>query len=490
MKKLLKIVLSVFLATALAIQLPVNVVSVVNAEDADTIEETTTDETVEETVVEDDEEILDSSAEESEEETEDSNELKYTDEDGNVYYYYKLSDSEITITNCRAVSANLIVPSTIDGYTVTSIEEYAFEINDSLVTVILPDTLVTIGEGAFADCDNLTSISIPASVTSIGEYVFYYCGSLKEIIVDENNSVYSSVDGVLFNKDQTTLILYPSDKADASYTIPEGVTSVSKNAFSFNYNITEVIFPNSMTTIDARIFDYCENLKTVEIPASITYIEDGSWGVFGARDCPYLESINVAEDNTAYSSIDGVLFNKDQTILICYPAGKTETSYVIPTGVTTIREEAFAFSHLTSIEIPDTVTTIESLAFYISNIESFTIPTSVTSIGDMAFFTSNVDYVNLYVYEGSYAHEYVKEHYFAEQYVVLENTTATVTSDPTEDTTTNTSTTNTTSSDSTTTDTSTVSNVQTGDESQLVAYALLGGIALAGVYFTRKKKYN
>ena len=229
---------------------------------------------------------------------------------------------------------------------VTSISDSAFSCCSSLTSITIPDSVINIGSYAFEDCKSLTSITIPDSVTSIGSRTFYNCTSLTSI------------------------------------TIPNSVTSIGDYAFSDCTSLTSITIPNSVTSIRDDAFSDCTSLTSITIPDSVTSI--GSHAFCG---CTSLTEISVNSKNANYSSENGMLFNKDKTMLICYPAGKKDSSYSIPDSVINIGSYAFEnCKSLTSITIPDSVTSIGGAAFrYCKSLTSITIPDSVTSIGGSAF---------------------------------------------------------------------------------------------------------
>jgi hypothetical protein len=342
--------------------------------------------------------------------------------------YYVLDDGTVNITGYYGSAETVVIPDTIDGKSVTSIGawvfsgftsltsitipdsvtsigEYAFGGCTSLTSITIPDSVTSIGDSAFGDCSSLTSITIPDSVTYIGDSTFYGCTSLTSITIPDSvtsigdsafwnctslksikipdgvtsisysafngctslttidveigNNNYTSVNGVLFNKNKTELICYPSEKVDKSYTIPNSVTEISWSAFHD-----------------------CTSLTNITIPNSVTYIDN-----FAFSGCTSLTAIDIATDNEYYTSVNGVLFNKDKTELRCYPAGKTDKSYNIPDGVTSIGYYAFyGCTSLTSITIPNGVTSIDWFAFSgCTSLKSITIPNGVTSIDWLAF---------------------------------------------------------------------------------------------------------
>ena len=285
---------------------------------------------------------------------------------------------------------------------VTSLDLCAFCGCSSLTGISLPESLTNIGNYAFYDCETLSNITVPAGVTYIGVDALSECPALTAIPVAPENNVYASLDGVLFNKAMTELICCPQGKSGA-YTIPVGVTVIGNNAFLKCTNLTSITIPEGVTSIGDRAFmectltDFllpetlntigmaafgnCLALKTVTIPAGVTSI--GS-SVF--TNCINLAAITVAPENSAYASIDGVLYSKAVTALLCCPGAKSGV-FTVPEGVTEIGSTAFySCRGLTSITIPEGVTSIGNNAFSnCSALTSITIPQSATSIGYYAF---------------------------------------------------------------------------------------------------------
>jgi uncharacterized repeat protein (TIGR03803 family) len=310
----------------------------------------------------------------------------------------------ITITGYAGPGGALTIPSTINGYPVTTIGEEAFEncstvtnvtigtnvtsIGDyafaycALTSVTMPNSVTSIGDYAFYVCTRLTSAPIPASVTSIGYGVFEECFDMAAISVAANNPAYISVAGVLFNKSQTTLIEYPAGNAATSYMIPASVISIGYGAFSDIF-VPNVTIPSSVTDIANQAF-FGSGLTSVTIPQSVTNIGSTAFG-----DCGAMTAFSVDTSNPSYVALDGVLFNKSQTTLIEYPAAKVGTSFTIPSSVTSIGVWAFADCGLTSVTIPNSVTSIGDYAFAYSSLASVTIPNSITTIGYFAFTYSS-----------------------------------------------------------------------------------------------------
>ena len=243
---------------------------------------------------------------------------------------------------------------------VTNICSFAFFGCKNLTSVTIPEGVTSIGSYAFNAC-NLTSMEIPASVTAIGTLDDSALGgagrNLTGYFVDEKNTAYTSVDGILFSKDGTVLVAYPQGKNDTSYSIPESVTCIASDAFGGS-RLTSVTIPESVTSIRLGAFFGCDGLTSITIPKSVVSIGD-----LALADCANLSNIYADEENTVYTSVDGILFNKEKTTLAIYPSGRKTTSYKIPEGVTSIGDYAFDGCGLTSVTIPGSVTSIGSSAF-------------------------------------------------------------------------------------------------------------------------------
>ena len=275
----------------------------------------------------------------------------------------------------RELPDGISIVQVADG--ITAIPDDAFWGCETLVDVTLPRTVRTIGKRAFGQCVNLAQINIPEGVTSIGDGAFLMCNSLTrltipdsvtsiegnpfrhlaaEIWVSSENPAISVVEGVVFNKDGTRLIACPRNKAD-TYEIPQGVLEIGTHAFENCNDLTAVTIPESVVSIEGNPFDFAQ-----------------------------LE-LKLAPENSDFSLIDGVLFDKTGTKLLVYPCGRPGDAYEVPEGTTEIGEAAFTgCQHLSNVTVPESVTTIAPNAFW------------------------NCENLRLYVWDGSYALQYAREH--------------------------------------------------------------------------------
>ena len=294
-------------------------------------------------------------------------------------FVYELYDGEAIIIGCLDESVEeLVIPATLGGCPVTRIES-----------------------GAFYSCTEVVSVSFPASMTEIWPEVFWNCSKITAFFVDENNPQYSTdSQGVLFNKDKTTLVMVP--KAwEGRYTVPNGVTAIGENALRCCGKLETVILPEGLVSIGQGAFSECYELRTIDIPESVTHIGAEAF-IYGSLQkifipagvetigekaffgCGMADGFRVAAQNPNYSSDEqGILYNKDKTRLI--QAGEDLPACVIPETVTVIGQGAFCYTGLREIVIPDAVTTLEEEAFWNCYLQDVTIGKGLKEIADDTF---------------------------------------------------------------------------------------------------------
>ena len=240
---------------------------------------------------------------------------------------------------------------------VTSIGNYAFLGCESLTSVTIPNSVTTIGASAFQGCTSLTSVTIPNSVTTIGDSAFRNCTSLTSVTIPD--SVTSICDFAFYNCTSLTSVNYLGTIEQwCSISFSSSPLCNGAKLYLNGELVTNLVIPNTVTEIKDYAFQGYTSLTSVTIGNSVTSIYDAF------RGCTSLKSITVDENNTAYKSIDGVLYSKDGKTLIVYAPGKTDKTFEIPNSVETIGDSAFeGCTSLTSVTIPNSVTTIGNFAF-------------------------------------------------------------------------------------------------------------------------------
>lgn len=289
-------------------------------------------------------------------------------------------DGVISIGDGAFMECSGLASVTLPNSLVT-IGQCAFWGCNNLKGLVLPESVTTIEYQAFCGCSDLVSLAIPASVSSIDD-TFWGCSSLTGFSVASDNPSYKAVEGVLFNKAGTEIHCFPNGQSRTTYTIPDGVGSIREAAFANCSRLQSLIIPQSVASIGAyafygctgltslilsadlaRIgdsafydcnhlsalvipdgvlsiggsaFGKCTGLSILEIPASVSTI-----GPIAFYDCTGLATIDVAIANTAYKSIEGILYDKAGTTLICCPSGNVISDFTVPDTVVAIEGWAF-----------------------------------------------------------------------------------------------------------------------------------------------------
>lgn len=262
-----------------------------------------------------------------------------------------------------------------------------------LVNMELPDSVAAIGEGAFLNCNELVSLRLPASLSSF-DPAMLGCEKLTDLTVSENNPNFSSVDGVLFSKDKTTLVYYLPTREDAEYTVPDGTKEIADKAFSENVSLTKVTLPASLERVGANAFSNCMSLETVSFAAESKQlvIDDRAFnntavssvslpaGVSALGDEVFTNSALAEIEFAANSSLTALgnnVFSNTDLVNVTLPAGLRVLgnsvfrnctlleSAVLPEGLTTMGDATFyGCSALTSVSLPSTLHTMGTETFY------------------------------------------------------------------------------------------------------------------------------
>ena len=351
-----------------------------------------------------------------------------------LWEYSLDDDKNATITAYNGYSSSLVIPTKIDGYTVTKIGDRVFADNTRLVMVVIPDSVTEIGAWAFDGCKNLSSVTLSKGLVDLQRQAFGECAKLTSITIPKSLEKCSIADysrGVFYESGLSEVkfengikaipdCLFAGATALETIVIPDTVTSIGDGAFSECFVLKNVTIPDSVTKIGSRAFNECTSLETITIPDSVTEI--GAWAFDGCKnlssvtlskglvdlqrqafgECAKLTSITIPKSLEKCSIADysrGVFYesglsevkfeNGIKAIPDCLFAGATALeTIVIPDTVTSIGDGAFSeCSALKNVTIPDSVTKIGSHAFdECTSLETITIPESIKELGNYAFY--------------------------------------------------------------------------------------------------------
>ena len=347
-------------------------------------------------------------------------------------FQYTVDDTGATVTGYTGQGGAVEIPSMLGGKPVVAIGDNAFNGNETITSVTMPDSVTTIGQRAFYDCKALKQLTLPENLTDIGAYAFSGCTALQnvtlpgklatiaerafdytgltaihipasvtmigqralsqnydllKITVDEANTVYCAEDNILYNKDKTTLIRAGSGLS-GDWSIPFGVK-----------------------TVEAMAFWNCWTLETLRIPATVQSI--GQIDMLGGC-CEKLSAIVVDAANPVYASLDGALCSKDGTVLYYLP--ENIGTYTVPDSVTRIANGAIQFTTSRqeglNLTLPESLSMIEDGNFsFIHGVFTFLNPN--LKIGSDWFMDCNAEKVVIRGYAGSTAQALAEEKNFA-----------------------------------------------------------------------------
>ncbi len=316
---------------------------------------------------------------------------EYTTEDGLYKYkYYDNTKSSIAISRYLGEEEAVYVPSEIEGKPVVSTSYQCFYMNQYI-----------------------KEIHFPASLTTLHSETFYACIACENYYVDENNPVYRSIDGVIYDKTGTKLCFCPENYQTETFVVKDDVVEIGINAFRYHQiyypkqiytapKIKHIVFPEGLKRIMGGAFDG-SYIQEFILPDSLT--DDGTNFLASATqykklhiganmgtkyvsgfNCYYLQEISVSPENEYFTVENNVLFNKEKDKLYCFPSGRAETTYRIPDGVKTVASYSFNSTRLKNIDFNE-VEVIESQTFGQDlSMKSLVFPKSVKSAKTIANF--------------------------------------------------------------------------------------------------------
>ena len=337
-------------------------------------------------------------------------------------YTYTVTDGKATITavsNDLYLNGDVVVPSTLGGYPVTAIGDYAFA-SCPLESLTIPAGIDSLGEGAFYCCTALKNLTLEEGVSSVGAYAFYGCNALESVVIPASITSMgsgmfaycSALKNVTFAVGSAVIGygMFSSCTALESISIPDGITSIGDYAFENCWELKTANIPETVTSIGNSAF-YSTALTSIHIPGSVTSLGEGAFYC-----CTALQNLTIEE---GVSSVGALAFYGCTSLeSVVIPASITSmgtgmfshcsslAEVTLAPGLTTLGYGIFSnCTALESITIPDGVTSIADYSFEkCGALESITVPPSVTSIGENAF--NECSKVIAQVNSGSFAEDY------------------------------------------------------------------------------------
>ena len=319
------------------------------------------------------------------------------------YQFEVMDDGTAKITEYRGSDTELIIPEELDGYPVTAIGDGVFQLKQKLISVVIPNGVVSIGAKAFSSCDGIQKITLPKSLKTIGNRAFSNCKGLTQIVLPEGleqmgenpfalcdnltdvsfsgpNAVYEVRDGALINKQENRLVSWLHQADQGAYTVPDDIRIIGRSAFVECKDLTSVTLPEGLEIIEESAFNRCTELDSITLPESLAEAQNQAFAncerlsAVSIPDnlasmpgnpfmgCTNLTEILISENHSTLEMKDGVLFDRTDSRLVCYPCSRKDTEYTVPEG--TVRIGASAFENckdLIRVTVPDSVESIDDL---------------------------------------------------------------------------------------------------------------------------------
>jgi len=298
------------------------------------------------------------------------------------FEYELQEDKTVIITRYTGTAEHLEVPAKIKKRAVTAL-----------------------AEKSFFDCDTLVTVRLPGTLTKIIDNPFYDCGRLTDITVAPGDGAFQSVFGILYNKETAALICYPAGRQEKSCAVAQGTRIITDHAFYDCRALETLCLPNTLLAIGQSAFVNCDGFTRLTLPEGLQQLGELAFANCGRLtrvdlpdsltrmgynpfyNCGRLTQVNVSDDHPLLTTAKGVLYNRQNMSLVCYPAGLETEEYKVLNNVKIIGTGAFGGSrHLKSVILPDSLTAIYGSAFQnCSSLESVALPDGLEKISAGAF---------------------------------------------------------------------------------------------------------